>query len=133
MIRKETPVNDTFQSPVLTDACGFPVTVSFTGTIRNLIFPNRAVGPQEIDIGNVVWVAEAGNKTVRFQNVGMEMLLVEPDGGTEIRIKAGHHPPVLGEITGVVKINSETGDLTQQSHDVSEATRRRICQQLKPG
>jgi hypothetical protein len=132
MIRKETPINDTFQSPVLTDACGFPVTITATGTVRNLIFPRRAVGPQEIDIGNVVWVAKAGNRTVRFQNVGMDMLLVEPDG-TEITITAGHHPPVLGEITGVVKINSETGDLIQQSHDVSEATRRRICEQLKPG
>jgi hypothetical protein len=130
MIRKETPINDTFPSPFLTEACGFPVTVTATGTVRNMKFPGRAVGPQEIEIGNIVWVAEANNKTVRFQNVGMEMHLVEPDG-TTITIKAGHHPPVLGEITGVVKFNSETGEVIQQSHKVSDPSR--ICQQLQPG
>jgi hypothetical protein len=132
MIRDKFDVNNTFQSDPMTKACGFPVTITATGTVRNMKFPHRAVGPQDITISNVVWVAKAGNKTVRFQNVGMEMQLVEPDG-TMITITTGHHPPVLDELTGVVKINSETDELIMQSHDVSEATRRRICQQLKPG
>jgi hypothetical protein len=131
MIRDKFDVNDTFQSKPLTDACGFPVTITATGTVRNLKFPDRAVGPQDITIGNVVWVAKAGNKTVRFQDVGMTMDLVEPEG-TEITITAGHHPPVLDELTGVIKINSETGELIMQSHDVSDAARQRICQQLRP-
>lgn len=130
MIRQKFDVNDTFQSEPLTEACGFPVTVTVTGTVRNLKFPDRAVGPQEITVGNVVWVAKAGNKTVRFQNVGMEMQLVEPDG-TMITITTGHHPPVLGEITGVVKMNSETGETILVSHKVSDPTR--ICQRLRSG
>ena len=130
MIRKKFDVNDTFPSEPLTKACGFPVTITATGTVRNMKFPHRAVGPQEINVGNVVWVAKANNKTVRFQNVGMVMQLVEPDG-TMITITTGHHPPVLDEITGVVKINSETGETILESHKVSDPTR--ICQQLKTG
>lgn len=128
MIRDKFELNHTFQSEPLTTACGFPVTITVTGTVRNLDFPDRAVGPQDITISNVVWVAKAGNKTVRFQNVGMGMDLVEPDG-TEITITAGHHPPVLDELTGVIKINSETGALIMQSHEVADA--QRICQQLR--
>jgi hypothetical protein len=127
MIRAKFDVNDTFQSEPLTKACGFPVTITATGTVRNLKFPDRAVGPQDITISNVVWVAKAGNKRVRFQNVGMEMNLVEPDG-TQITITTGHHPPVLDELTGVIKINSETGALIMQSHKVADP--QRICQQL---
>jgi hypothetical protein len=127
MIREKFDVNGTFESEALTEACGFLVTITFTGTVRNLIFPRRAVGPQEIDFGNVVWVAKANDKTVRLQNVGMEMQLVERDG-TMITIRTGHHPPVLDEITGVVKINSETGETILVSHKVSDPTR--ICQQL---
>jgi hypothetical protein len=129
MIREKTDINGTFQSEPLSEACGFPVSVTVSGTVTNLKFPHRAVGPQEIRISNVVMIFKAGDKTVRFQNVGAEVDRVEPDG-TTITIRAGHHPPVLDEITGVVKINSETGELIMQSHKVSDP--RRICQQLKP-
>jgi hypothetical protein len=128
MIRDKFDLKDRFESEPLTKACGFPVTITATGTVRNLKFPDRAVGPQDITIGNVVWVAKTGNKMVRFQNVGMEMHLVEHDG-TEITITTGHHPPVLDELTGVIKINSETGALIMQSHQVADP--QRICQQLR--
>jgi hypothetical protein len=125
MIREKSDVNDTFTSEPLTKACGFTVTINVTGTVMNLQFPHRAVGPEEIEIRNFVWVAQTGKNTVRFQNVGMEMHLVEP-GGTEIIITTGHHPPVLDEITGVVKIDSETGKTILESHKVSDP--QRICQ-----
>ena len=129
MIREKQEFHGTFPS-VLTEDCGFPVTFTVSGTLTNLKFPDRAVGPKEIRISNAVMIFKAGDKTVRFQNVGAEVDLVEPDG-TTITLKAGHHPPVLDEVTGVQKVNTETGDIIFQSHKVSDP--QRICQQLRPG
>ena len=70
MIRDKYPIHETFQSPIFTDACRFPVTVTITGTVMNLKFPDRPVGPQDITIGNVVWIATANNKMVRIQALG---------------------------------------------------------------
>jgi hypothetical protein len=69
MIREKQEFKGTFPS-VLTEACGFPVTFTVSGTLTNLKFPHQAVGPQEIRISNAVMIFKAGDKTVRFQNVG---------------------------------------------------------------
>jgi ABC-type Na+ transport system ATPase subunit NatA len=38
---------------------------------------------------------------------------------------------VLDEVTGVQKVNTETGAIIFESHKVSDP--QRICQQLRPG
>ena len=44
MLEKIT-VSDEFRSPLLSQACGFEVTITVIGSLRVLSFPNRPVGP----------------------------------------------------------------------------------------
>jgi hypothetical protein len=124
MIREKFPVSGTFQSPILTTACGVEVTITFSGSYTVLTFPDRPVGPHDLTAGNVVWVATAGTNEVRFQNVSMEVERVEPDG-TIISSIAGHRPV---EVTGVVKTNVDTGETIMETPKINDI--RRLCELL---
>ena len=55
---KETiTISDTFQSPILSQACGVEVTITITGSLTVLTVPDRPVGPQDLTIANIKWVA----------------------------------------------------------------------------
>jgi hypothetical protein len=56
-------------------------------------------------------VATAGDNKVRFRNVAIDLVRVEPDG-TVIESIAGHQPV---EFTGVMKINLDTGQVIAQA------------------
>jgi hypothetical protein len=120
-------VNGTFPSPILSEACKVEVTVSFSGTRRIMTFPNRPVGPTDVTIDHIVWRANAGDNEVRFENVGTEVTQVEPDGTITFKV-TGHHPPIPGEITGVIKTNAKTDEIIMQSHNVPDPTR--LCHLL---
>jgi hypothetical protein len=122
---KETiTISETFQSPILTPACGVEVTITITGTLRILTFPNRPVGPQDLTIANFKWVATAGNNQVPFRNVSLDLVRVEPDG-TVIESIAGHQPV---EFTGVMKINLDTGEVILEPQHFADIPR--LCEQL---
>ena len=126
MIKETMSFSDEFKSPILSSACGFDVTLTVTGTIRVLTFPARPVGPDDLSTGNVAVVATntANGKQVRWEQGGLTVDRVEPDG-TVITMIAGHRPV---EVTGVMKINFETGETIMQSHDVDEIPK--ICARL---
>jgi hypothetical protein len=111
-MKETTPISGTFHSDILSPACGVDVTLTFTGTVRTLSFPNRPRGPQDLITSNIKVVATAGDKQVRWTQAGMEMNRVEPDG-TVITTIAGRQPV---HFTGVLKTNLETGEIILQSH-----------------
>jgi hypothetical protein len=123
-MKETTTVSGTFQSQILTDACGVAVTLTFTGSIRDLKFPDRPVGPQDLSTFNIAVVATAGSNQVRFENAGLNLERVEPDG-TVISQLAAHRPV---EFTGVLKVNLETDEVILQSHHLSDIPR--ICKLL---
>ena len=122
---KETfTISDTFQSSILSPVCGVEVTITISGTLRILTFPNRPVGPQDLTIANIDWRATAGNNEVRFRNVSAELVRVEPDG-TAIVSTAGHRPV---EFTGVMKINLDTGEVVHEPQHFADI--ERLCELL---
>jgi hypothetical protein len=122
---KETiTISDTFQSSILSPACGVEVTITINGSLKILTFPDRPVGPQDLTIANIDWVATAGKNQVRFRNVSVEQVRVEPDG-TVIGSTAGHRPV---EFTGVMKINLETGEVVLEPQHFADIGR--LCELL---
>jgi hypothetical protein len=122
---KETiPISDTFQSSILSPACGVEVTITISGSLRVLTFPDRPVGPQDLTIANIDWVATAGKNKVRFRNVSVERVQVEPDGTTIVSV-AGHRPV---EFTGVMKINLDTGEVVHEPQHFADI--ERLCELL---
>jgi hypothetical protein len=122
---KETiTISDTFQSSILSPACGFEVTITINGSLRVLTFPDRPVGPQDLTIANIDWVATANNKQVRFRNVSVERVQVEPDG--TVSVSTSGHRPV--EFTGRMKINLDTGEVVQEPQHSADI--KRLCELL---
>src|SRR5215218_5703111 len=117
MIKEKEFHTDTFRSEILSDACEFEVTISFEGSITELNFPNRPVGPQDLTLAKLSMVLTANNETVRFETAKVEIKSVEPDGTV---ILAGKSV----EFSGVLKTNLETGETTMQSHNVPDPARK---------
>lgn len=123
MVRETIPMSDTFPSKILSDACGFDVTISFTGSLTITTFPNRPAGPQDLKFFIAAIVFTHNNKKVRFEQVATEITRVEPDG-TVTSTVAGK----TVEFTGVLKTNVETGDTILQSHKITD--HEAICKRL---
>ena len=123
-MKQTIPISDSFHSDILSPACGVDITLTISGTIRVLTFPDRPVGPQDLQTFNIAVVATAGDRKVRWTQAGMTMDRVEPDG-TVINILAAHRPV---EFTGVLKTNVETGEVILQSHHLDDIAK--ICKML---
>jgi hypothetical protein len=121
MIKEKNPFSDTFRSQILSDACGVEVTIKVDGSITNLNFPKRPVGPQDLEMVKLAVVATAGDNQVRFQEVAIGQTRVEPDG-TVIVSLAGHKL----EFTGL-EIRLDTGETIKEPH-FSDPTP--ICKRL---
>jgi hypothetical protein len=110
--------------PFLTEACGVPVTTTATGRITVFTFPDRPVGPQNLTTFNIALVATAGDNQIRFRDVGIDLLRVQPDG-TVIFSMVGQVP---FEFTGVLKTNVNTGAVILEPQHTLDTTR--ACEQL---
>jgi hypothetical protein len=95
------------------------VTTTATGRITFLDFPDRPVGPQDLTTVNVAFVATAGDNQIRFRDVGIDLVRVEPDG-TVILSTVGQIPFAF---TGVMKINLDTGEVILEPHHIVDTTR----------
>ena len=82
-------------------------------------FPDRPVGPQDITSVHVNFVARAGDNTVRFNDVGIDMVAVEPDG-TAVLMIVGQVP---FDFTGVLMIDLATGEAILEPHHLVDTTR----------
>jgi hypothetical protein len=118
-VKETMRFSDTFEDEYLTDACGVEVTTTATGRITFLDFPDRPVGPQDLTTVNVAFVATAGDNQVRFRDVGIDLVRVQPDG-TVILSVVGQVP---FDFTGVLKTNLDTGEVILEPHHTVDTTR----------
>lgn len=111
--------SDTFEDEFLTEACGVDVTTSVNGRITFMSFPDRPVGPQDLTSVHVDLVASADDNQVRFKDVGVDLVRVEPDGTVTLMV-VGQVP---FEFTGVLKINLTTGEVILEPRHTVDTTR----------
>lgn len=111
--------SDTFEDEFLTDACGVDVTTSVDGRLKFFTFPDQPVGPQDITSVHVNLVATAGDNAVRFNDVGVDVVRVQPDG-TAVLMVVGQVP---FEFTGVLMVDLTTGEVILEPHHVVDTTR----------
>ena len=116
-------ISDTFEDEFLTDECGVDVTTSVDGRVTFFTFPDQPVGPQQLTSVHVNLVATAGDNSVQFRDVGIDLVLVEPDG-TAILMIIGQVPFAF---TGVLKIDLVTGEVILEPHAVDTT---RVCRLL---
>ena len=117
--RETITFSETFQDEFLTEACGVDVTTTETGRITFLTFPDRPVGPQDLTSIQVERLATAGDNSVRFKDVGVDLFRVEPDG-TVILMVVGQVP---FDFTGVLKVNLTTGEVIIEPQHTVDTTR----------
>ena len=117
--RETITFSDTFQDEFLTEACGVEVTTTANGRITFLTFPDRPVGPQDLTSIHVDLLATAGDNSVRFKDVGVDLVRVEPDG-TVVLMVVGQIP---FDFTGVLKVNLDTGEVIMEPQHTVDTTR----------
>jgi hypothetical protein len=123
-VKETITFSDTFQDEFLTEACGVAVTTTVNGRITFFTFPDRPVGPQDLNSVHVDILATAGDNQARFKDVGIDLLRVEPDGTVVLSI-VGQVP---FEFTGVLKINPDTGEVILEPQHIVDTTR--VCRLL---
>lgn len=116
--------SDTFEDEFLTEECGVDVTTSFSGRITFISFPDQPIGPQDIRSVHTNFIATAGDNSVRFNDVGIDMVRVEPDGLVVLMV-VGQLP---FDFTGVLKIDLTTGEAILEPHHIVDTTR--VCHLL---
>jgi hypothetical protein len=121
--REVFPIDDAFDDEFLSAECGVPVTTTATGRITVFTFDDGTV-LQELTTVNVSFVATAGDNRVRFRDVGIDQVRVQPDG-TVISSIVGQVP---FDFTGVLRVNLETGEVILEPHHDVDTTR--VCEQL---
>ena len=118
------PVNGFYVDVVLSRACGVQVTHTVTGSVTILTYPDRPVGPQELQRFHLEHVIAAGDNQLWAREVGIRLIQVEPDGTVVISI-VGQVP---FQFTGVLKVNYYTGQATLEPHHVVDI--EEVCAQL---
>lgn len=111
-------ISETVADEFLTAACGVQVTTTATGRVTFFTFPDRPVGPQDLTTVNVALVATADDNQIRFRDVGIDLVRVQPDG-TVILSMVGQVP---FEFSGVMKINLDTEEVVLEPHHTLDAT-----------
>lgn len=113
-------VDDTFPDEFLTEVCGVPVTTTVHGRITTISFPGEGTGSTELRTVNISFTATAGDNSIKFRDVGADLVRIEPDGTAVLSI-IGQLP---FDFTGVLKIDLETGEAIlepQHFRDVADA------------
>ena len=119
-------IDETFADDFLTEACGVPVTTRALGHIIVRTFPDDGTGPAELQTINVGLTATAGENTIRFRDVGADLVRIEPDG-TAILMIVGQVP---FEFSGVLKIDLETGEAILEPQNTTEDRVDKACAAL---
>ena len=110
-------IDESFLDEFLTEACGVQVTTHAQGHIITRTFDGEGTGLAELRTVNIRLTATADGNTVRFRDVGADLVRIEPDG-TAILMVIGQLP--FG-FTGVLKIDLETGEaILEPQHNREE-------------
>lgn len=118
-------VDDVFDDELLTEECGVPVETRATGQIANLAFDEDGTGVVNVFTINITLTATSGDNTVRFKDVGADVVKVLPDGTLVLAI-IGQVP---FDFTGVLKVNLTAGEVIQEPHHFTGDTTK-ICARL---
>jgi hypothetical protein len=121
--REVIEVDDAFVDEGLSEECGVEVTVTVTGQVIEFTFPDGKV-LQTLAPLNIQVVFTAGDNEIRFRDVGIDQIRVQPDG-TAILSIVGQVPL---QFTGVLKIDLDTGDAILEPHHVVDIAE--VCAQL---
>ena len=120
-------IDESFPDDFLTEACGVPVTTRALGHIVLRTFTGGGgTGPAELATISVGLTATAGENTIRFRDVGADLVRIEPDG-TAILMITGQVP---FEFTGVLKIDLETGEAILEPQHTTEERVEKACAAL---
>jgi len=123
-VKETITFTETFDDVELTDACGVDVTTTASGRITFFGFPDRPVGPQDLTSVHVHFVATSDFGAVRFKDVGIDVVRIQPDG-TLILMVVGQVP---FEFTGLLKVNLTTGQVIREPVHIVDTTR--VCRLL---
>ena len=119
-------IDETFADDFLTEACGVPVTTRALGHVIVRTFPGGGTGPAELRTINLGLTATAGGNTIRFRDVGADLVRIEPDG-TAILMIIGQVP---FDFSGVLKIDLETGEAILEPQHTTEERIEKACAAL---
>jgi hypothetical protein len=120
MLKEKDTVSGRFPSPILTNACGVDVTISFTGTVT------RLTGPKDLELANIAVIFSAGANQVRFRSASLARREPQADGTVLLTISGR-----TVEFTGLqVKIELGTGD-TIMINEPHVTDLDSICKRLK--
>lgn len=119
-------VDETFDDPDLSAACGVPVTVTVRGHATLRTFSGEGTGPVTVNTLNFAITLTAGDRVFRLRDVGADMVRIEPDGTAVLSI-IGQVPL---EFAGVLKIDLETGEAILEPRDRSAQQVARACRAL---
>jgi hypothetical protein len=122
-------IDETFADDFLSEACGVAVTTTARGHITVRTFSGPGTGVAELRTINVALSATAAGKTIRFRDVGIDQVRIEPDG-TAVLTVTGQVPFAFA---GALKIDLETGDVILEPQDRSEEQLARACEVLTGG
>lgn len=119
------PIDDEFSDTFLSEECGVEVVTRATGMVIMRSFGD-GTGPVELQTINVGLTATAGDNTVRFRDVGADLLRQLPDGTLVLSV-TGQIPFAF---TGVIKFDPETGEVFQAPHNSTADNVDRFCARL---
>jgi len=118
-------VDDVFDDEFLSEACGVPVVTRAKGFITDRTFSTKGTGLQSLRTINISLTATHDGNSVRFKDVGADIIRVEPDG-TVVLAVIGQVPFAF---TGILKINLGTGEVIQEpQHSTDDTTK--VCAKL---
>lgn len=117
--RETITFSETFEDEFLTEACGVDVTTTVNGRLTFVTFAGSPAGAQEMTSVHVDLVAAAGDNQVRFKDVGIDLVRVEPDG-TVVLMIVGQIP---FEFTGVLMIDLTTGEVILEPRHTVDTSR----------
>lgn len=119
-------IDDTFTDPDLTAACGFPITLHLQGSASLIIVQGQRTGLFEVENGNVLLTATAGDNTYTTRWAGPNIVRVTPDGfsiSMTIGLFGFHYTGVFKEILG-------TGEVLLEPHHSLEGDVADACAAL---
>ncbi len=129
-------INETFPDEFLSEECGFPVSVTLSGTDRVRIWRDADGNPtRELVTINIHGTISAGAGTLSFVDAGMDKATFLPGGGVRVEIHgnlgmvvAKGKGPVLGAAGRIaftdIPVLDEEGNpvLDEDGHPISEFT-----------